>query len=105
MKFNPIVFALILLSFSQNIFSQTDKKVDLQKQIEQILLNKKADVGVSILGIRKKRNDSNQWGKILSDAEHSEDSNCLGNIAQSSKRRAYNESKNIYQKRRTIRKS
>lgn len=54
MKFNPIVFALILLSFSQNIFSQTDKKEDLQKQIEQILLNKKADVGVSILGIRKK---------------------------------------------------
>lgn len=54
MKFNPIVFALILLLFSQNIFSQTDKKKDLQKQIEQILLNKKADVGVSILGIRKK---------------------------------------------------
>ena len=47
------IFTFLLLLLSQNIFSQINKKDNLQKQIEQILSNKKADVGVSILGNKK----------------------------------------------------
>ncbi|MDW9382406.1 class A beta-lactamase [Chryseobacterium sp. JV558] len=45
-----IIFALFALLVSLPLFSQNTKLPDLKKTIESIISNKKADVGVSIIG-------------------------------------------------------
>ncbi|QXU50855.1 class A beta-lactamase [Chryseobacterium sp. D764] len=45
-----IIFTLFALLFNLLIFSQHKKSPDLKKTIESIISNKKADVGVSIIG-------------------------------------------------------
>lgn len=54
MKSIKLTFTLILLFFSLTIFSQNKKNSKLQSEIEKIISNKKADIGVSIIGIKKK---------------------------------------------------
>ncbi|CAD0219951.1 class A beta-lactamase [Chryseobacterium sp. JV274] len=49
-----IIFTLFALLFNLLIFSQHKKSPDLKKTIESIISNKKADVGVSILGTDQK---------------------------------------------------
>lgn len=52
---NPkqIIFLFVLMFASTTISSQIKQNLILQKQIEKILENKKADVGISIIGIKK----------------------------------------------------
>lgn len=50
MKLRQFILAITILLFGQNIQAQSIKSENLEKQIEQILLNKKADVGISIIG-------------------------------------------------------
>lgn len=52
---NPkqIIFSFLLLLVSINILSQNKQNLVLQKQIEKIIENKKADVGVSIIGTKQ----------------------------------------------------
>ncbi len=53
-----IILSFLLLLVSINILSQNKQNSVLQKQIEKIIKNKKADVGISIIGI--KQNDLTQ---------------------------------------------
>lgn len=50
MKLRQFILAIIILLFGQNIQAQSNTTKNLERQIEQILLNKKADVGISIIG-------------------------------------------------------
>ncbi|UOE37033.1 class A beta-lactamase [Chryseobacterium oryzae] len=52
---NPkqIILLFLLIFTNITISSQTKQNLVLQKQIEKILENKKADVGISIIGIKK----------------------------------------------------
>lgn len=52
---NPkqIIFIFLFLFTSINILSQTKQNLGLKKQIEKILENKKADIGISIIGTKK----------------------------------------------------
>lgn len=54
MKSSNVTFTLILLFFSTIIFSQSKRNSNLQNEIEKIISNKKADIGVSIIGINDK---------------------------------------------------
>lgn len=53
-----IILSFLLLIVSINILSQNKQNSILQKQIEKIIKNKKADFGISIIGI--KQNDLTQ---------------------------------------------
>ncbi|AZA99396.1 class A beta-lactamase, subclass A2 [Chryseobacterium joostei] len=54
MKPRKIIFTLFILLLSLPLFSQTHTNPELKKIIESIIVNKKADVGVSIMEIPKK---------------------------------------------------
>lgn len=54
MKLKEIISTILMIFLSAPLFSQTSANPELKKIIESIIANKKADVGVSIMGIPKK---------------------------------------------------